>query len=467
MKKYFFTSQKNILNLVVLSLLCAPLTVLSQQRTSTIKLPDDIETVRKAQAGNADAQAFVGKYYYFGECGVKENEKEAFRWFQKSAAKGSPYGYYYIGLCYSNGYGVAQNYDRGESYFAKAVKILNERANSGDAEAQYHLGLCYKDGIGVEESKDIASSWFKKSSDQGHPYGQYETALNEKDQMRAFNLMKQAADYGIREAVYQLGMFYKNGKGCEQSKEESARLILKSAQMGDGDAQVRIAFFYEEGYGLQKSLTESFKWFKKAADENGMYEGYLETGCKYRDGHGVDHNYNLAIKYLNEASDMESYRDDEASEALRNLKRIGRTAFMSQPKRCKDDIYELKDDDPFLSYTIPGWENLSIQERTDRAKSLKREKIHAWGQDVANKVVLGTYDIGYTMEQIAFALRDRYTKKYFDTPNGRIIVFITYDRNFYFKDDVLFAMVYENGATVGNITLIKSHDGNVKFIRSL
>ena len=437
------------------------------QKQRTIKLPNDPVNVKKALAGNADSQAFVGKSYYFGEKGVKENDKEAFRWFQKSALKGSPYGYYYIGLCYSNGFGVMQNLNRGESYFSKAFKIFKERAISGDAEAQYHLGLCYQNGTGTMENLELANNWFCKASEQGHPNAQYEVALREKDKSRAFSLMKNAADHGIREAIFQLGIYYRNGIGCDSTITKGTELVLKSAQMGDGDAQVRIALCYEEGDGMPKSVAESFKWFKKAADENEMYEGFLETGCNYRDGHGIDHNYNLAINYLKEAADLESHDDLNASVALKNLRRLGRNVFLQQPKRCNDDIYELKNNDPFLSYPIRGLEDAPYHERLNAAKRLKRDKIHAWGPEVAEKTAMGLVDIGYTMEQIAFALRDHYTKRYIDTPNGTIYIFLASDKNYYFKDDVLFAMIWEDGMSVGDLTLIRSQDGNVKFIRNL
>ena len=438
------------------------------QQKNAVKLPSDTDNVRKAQLGDPDAQAFIGKHYYFGEYGVKENNVEAYRWFQKSAAKGSPYGYYYLGMCYSNGFGVSQNYNRGESYFAKAFKLFKEKAESGNSEAQYYLGLCYQDGIGVEENSVIAETWFIKASEQGHPYAQYEVALKEKDNVKAFTLMQKAADHGIREAIFRLGMYYRSGYGCNKSLEKGTQLVLKAANMGDGDAQVRIAYCYEDGDGVLKDMTEAFKWFKKAADDNGMYEGYLEMGCKYRDGHLVDHNYDFAVKYLKKASDLETSQDMEASQALKIIRRLGRNAFLKQPKRCSDTIYELNENDPFLLYPIRGMENAPYEEKLNAAKRWKRDKIHAWGPEVAMKAAMGTYDIGFTMEQIAFALRDNYIKKYFDTPKGTIYLFLTSDRNFYFnKDGVLYGIVYENGVTVGHLTLIRSHDGNVKFIRDL
>lgn len=465
MNNFLFDNRTIAILLVVFMVLC-PSFVYSQQRMS-VSLPNDAAVVKKAKAGDADAQAFVGKCYYFGECGVKENDKEAFRWFQRSVQKKSPYGYYYIALCYSNGFGVSQNEALSESYFEKAVKIFRTQANEGDAEAQYYLGLCYQNGTGVEESQSIANSWFGKAAEQGHPNAQYETALNEKDKSKAFTMMKNAADHGIREAIYQLGVYCRNGIGCEVSIEDGTSYILNAAQMGDGDAQVCIAYCYEEGDGVRRDISEAFKWFKKAADENGMYKGYLETGCKYRDGHGVDHNYDLAVKYLKEASELEDYRDLEASEALRILRLVGRTKLLQNPVRCSDDIYELSEDDPFTTYPIRGMEKASNAEKMKAAKSLKRDKIHAWGPDIAMKTAMGTYEIGYSMEQIAFAIRDQYTKRYFDIPQGTIYVYVTHDRNFYFKDNSLFALIWDNGMTVGDLTFIRDKNGNVKFIHDL
>ena len=94
-------------------------------KTTTVKpavkvvLPADTALVAKALAGDATAQAEIGRAYFYGEKGVKENYPEAVKWYQKSVGQGSAYGKYGLGICYDKGKGVTEN-------FTKANQLYNE-----------------------------------------------------------------------------------------------------------------------------------------------------------------------------------------------------------------------------------------------------------------------------------------------------------------------------------------------------
>ena len=77
------------------------------------------------------------------------------------AEKGDADAQYNLGVCYYNGYGVAQ--DKGE-----AVKWYRKAAEQGFADAQYWLGVCYYNGYGVAQDYDEAVKWIRKAAEQGH-----------------------------------------------------------------------------------------------------------------------------------------------------------------------------------------------------------------------------------------------------------------------------------------------------------
>lgn len=102
------------------------------------------ELVRKATNSDAEAQCDLGNAYMRG-LGVEKNEKEAFRWMQKSAEQGNADAQLFLGEFYYYGLGVAQN-------FTEAVKWYNKAAVQGNAQAQNILGGCYQSGTGVKKT---------------------------------------------------------------------------------------------------------------------------------------------------------------------------------------------------------------------------------------------------------------------------------------------------------------------------
>ena len=87
---------------------------------------------------------------------------KAVEYFKRAADQGHIESCYYLGLCYYNGEGVAQNYSYARHFFEEA-------ANAGHADAQYYMCDCYANGQGVPKADNkIALSWCEKAAKQGH-----------------------------------------------------------------------------------------------------------------------------------------------------------------------------------------------------------------------------------------------------------------------------------------------------------
>ena len=65
-----------------------------------------------------------------------------------------------MGICYTLGIGVEQNFETAFMWFTKA-------ANGGDAYAQMWLALAYYNGEGTEQNLTEAYKWAHKSAAQG------------------------------------------------------------------------------------------------------------------------------------------------------------------------------------------------------------------------------------------------------------------------------------------------------------
>jgi TPR repeat protein len=115
--------------------------------------------VALANKGDAEAQYHVGMMYNNG-IGTQQDRRQAFEWFQKSAASNDPLGAYKLG-CYYDGQGAGIV----ESDSDQALKYKLVSAEAGYALAQHDVANLYDKRGNSEE----ALKWWKRAGDQGYP----------------------------------------------------------------------------------------------------------------------------------------------------------------------------------------------------------------------------------------------------------------------------------------------------------
>jgi uncharacterized protein len=173
----------------------------------------------------ADTHLKLGIMYLKGR-GVKQDYKEAAKWFLKSADKGNVEAQRNLGLMYSTTE-MGVNLDYKES-----AKWLRKAADQGDALAQYFLGLMYYQGqVGKQDYKE-AAMWYRKSAEQGHA-----------------------------DAQQNLGMMYFYGQGVEQDYKVAFKWFNKAAEQGNTLAQLKLGAMYEIGIGVIEDYVEAYKWY--------------------------------------------------------------------------------------------------------------------------------------------------------------------------------------------------------------
>ncbi len=79
---------------------------------------------------------------------------------------------------------------------------------------------------------------------------------------------------------------FENGKGVIQSDCKATEWYLKAAEMGLAQAQYAIGMMYLKGKGVKQSDQMAVKWFKEAADQ-GHSQAQFNLGKMYLDGNGV------------------------------------------------------------------------------------------------------------------------------------------------------------------------------------
>jgi localization factor PodJL len=153
-----------------------------------------------AALGDAGAETELALRYIEGR-GLARDPKLAARWFEQAALEGLPVAQYRLAALYDKGIGVTRDVSLARSWYLKA-------ANAGNARAMHNLA--------VLEAGD---------SDSGKP-----------DYTDATQWFRRAAELGVRDSQFNLGVLYGRGLGVSQDLGRSWMWFSLAAQQGDSDA---------------------------------------------------------------------------------------------------------------------------------------------------------------------------------------------------------------------------------------
>ena len=79
-----------------------------------------------------------------------------------------------------------------------------------------------------------------------------------------FDETKAAADQGLVDAQYNLGLMYDNGEGVPENNAEAIRLYRKAADQGHAKAQSGLALMYAKGEGVPENFIRAYVWWSMA-----------------------------------------------------------------------------------------------------------------------------------------------------------------------------------------------------------
>ena len=232
---------------------------------------------------------------------VGKNNEQALIWYRKAADQRYAAAQYNLGVMYSNGQGVPQDYAVAISWYRKA-------ADQGNVLAQQGLGNSYLNGQGVPQDYAAAVPWLRKAADQGDADSQaklgavYYAGLGvAKDYATAASWFLRAANQGDDNSQYLLGEMYREGRGVPQNYPVAVDWYRKAAGQGDADAEFHLGEMYNQGHGVPQDYVAAVQWFRKAANQ-GNYEAQAGLGLLYAEGQGVPQNFVQAYMWLDLAS---------------------------------------------------------------------------------------------------------------------------------------------------------------------
>jgi TPR repeat protein len=180
-----------------------------------------------------------------------------------------------LGTVYQKGIAVTSN-------VAEATRWYRKAAESGDSLGEYLLGRTYF--VGPPKDDNEAMKWLGKAADQGNAFAQYllgRVLESRGEYAKAADAYRDAAEQGLPQAEFHLGLLLKDGQGgVPQDKVEAYVWLQLAALASPGTAQMPLSLL--EG-ALSPSEVEAAK--TKAREREGKVRRALHShGCEGWDG---------------------------------------------------------------------------------------------------------------------------------------------------------------------------------------
>lgn len=204
----------------------------------------------------------------------------------------------------------AQDFDKGfDAYvsgdYSRALEEWLPLAEAAHADAQNNLGIMYSQGRGVVQDYEEAARWFRMAADHGSHLAQFNLGqmLAEGrgvglDYEEAARLHQMAAENGVVLAQLSLGYMYEFGQGVQLDLTEAHRWYRAAAEQGNATAQLNLGILYNQGRGVLRDPNEAFKWLRSAA-EQGKSKAQYNLGIFYEFGGSVPVDNQLAHMWYN------------------------------------------------------------------------------------------------------------------------------------------------------------------------
>ena len=163
-----------------------------------------------------------------------------------------------------------ERYEEATACFERGIEL-----NPNHAVLQFMLGLSFDNGIGAPRDVAKARAWYRR-----------------------------AAEQGIKEAQYNLGLMYygfDDGPGERNNYEQAANWFRKAAKQGFERAQNRLDLLLGEGIVVPQNSAET-----RVAAEHGNKGAQRILGDWYRDGRGVPQDHAQASLWYLKAAEQGS-----------------------------------------------------------------------------------------------------------------------------------------------------------------
>ena len=284
--------------------------------------------IKAADNDHALAQAAMGVVYCFGLYGIEQNYPLSEKYLKIAAEKNIADAQAYLAFLYIN----IENYDQAIVWARKAAQSENEHAFT-------ILGQIYMDGLGVDRDPIEGLKWYEKAADKGDADSQNlvgnlhsDNRIGVCDLAKSFKYYQMAAAQNHIYGIFNLGLCYYNGSGCEQDVPKALELINNAAAGDCPEAKEWLAEFESSvdpmtmtgdivdrsnmspdeeieyaNVALQNNdvskAQESVEIYRKHASK-GMARAQCNLAYCYHNGFGVKQNFQQAASWYKKAAEQ-------------------------------------------------------------------------------------------------------------------------------------------------------------------
>lgn len=238
------------------------------------------------------AETLMGICYWEG-WGVMEDKELSLKYFLNVVDK-SAWGQYYMSRFYREGYIL-------EKDIRKADRWERIAAHSGCWQAVKNI-VRKKKGHNENIWHDLAG-WFAQKSDAKAMCLFAKLLFKQGGTERCIWLLREAANKGNSDALYQLALCYYKGQGVCKDEQEALKWYQRAAEQGHLKAQAALGFRYDKGSGVEINQEQAFLWHRKAA-EQGLPIAQFNLGKCYEYGKGITENAEAAYRWYRKAAEQ-------------------------------------------------------------------------------------------------------------------------------------------------------------------
>ncbi len=270
-----------------------PPDVCREYENSLYESPEVVENL--AQSGSAEAQYKLALMYKNGVHFNSDSRKYE-EWLKKAVIQ----GHKKARMEYADSLYEAGKID-------DAIKIYQSVANQGDYLAKVKVSSL---NSSTKSKTQNLISIYENNLTPGNGLEEYRfaellrnTALTQADLERAFSMYLTSASDGYPNAMYQVGIMYRDGTGVSRDISKMEEYLTKAADKSFLPSIKLLIEIYDEGKILPKNDNKVFNLTKKAA-HLGDSASIYKLANLYQDGRGTEINIPESDKWYNIFSDM-------------------------------------------------------------------------------------------------------------------------------------------------------------------
>ncbi len=232
----------------------------------------DITTA--AKHGDKNAQLALGLRQLSGQS-VPRDVNQALVLLQVLAEEQDPRACLVLSVVYGSGFGVVKDVKKSEEWrrysslafghyvpqdTPQMLQWLRNAAEQGGVFEQFMLGWMYEigtmeDGVKAWDYVQLTDVPRKKAKGVAH------------DRIQAMKWYQKAADQGLAEAQYRLGMMFISQDGGVSDGSNALLSLRKAAEQGHLKSQSWVGNIYYRGIGVPGDMAQSVYWFSRAAEQ--------------------------------------------------------------------------------------------------------------------------------------------------------------------------------------------------------